>query len=128
MPDQVLERHPRMYRVLFATLPFAMVAIAVFFAGATYTINRNSQKLDDQVQQNRQTLNFICSTTHVLDLLVVQVRDQIDANFDNGTYKRLLDQGVITPDDVAQAHKSRNSYQDSHLQLTGPQADSCEGR
>lgn len=128
MPDQILERHPLMYRALFAALPYAMVAIAVFFAGATFIITRNSHQLDKQVERNRQTLRFICSTTHVLDQLVVQVRDQIDANFKNGTYRRLLEQGVIKPDNIAEAHETRNRYQDSHMQLTGPQAATCEGR
>lgn len=71
----------------------------------------------DQINRNQQALAYICSTTSILDALVVQVRDQIDGNFENGTYEKLLRQGIYTSAAIEEAHTTRHRYQQAHLKL-----------
>lgn len=70
-----------------------------------------------RVSDNTKALNYICSTTSVLDSLVVAAGDQIQASFDNGTYERLRKQGVITTENIRAAHTTLEKYRDAHRLL-----------
>lgn len=98
-----------------------IVLVAAAFAFAVYT-NRQDDKLDQAVADNAVALQFMCSTTRELDALVVQARDQIQASLDNGTYARLLKQGVITRENVRDAREVKDKYDKAHKRLRLPNA------
>lgn len=73
-----------------------------------------SQRL---VVENRRALQYLCSTTTVLDDLVKTAAAQTQANIDNGVYDKLLKRGILTPANVANAHDTLDRYNDAHDKL-----------
>ena len=71
-----------------------------------------------QIQANHRSIQYICSSNSVLNQLVVAAHDQIDKNFEDGTYDRLVKQGLLTRANVEAAVKTREKYQEAHIKLT----------
>jgi hypothetical protein len=70
-----------------------------------------------RVNENAKTLTYICNVSTVFDKVIVDAGNQIQKNFDNGTYDRLLRQGVITQENVDAARKTLASYRETHRVL-----------
>lgn len=83
---------------------------------------------DDTIHQNQRAIDYICSTTTVLDRLVNQQAKQIKTNFSNGTYDRLLKNGLITKNNIAQARKTLRNFEASHRKLVEKSACSEDRR
>lgn len=75
-------------------------------------------KLRIEVAANKRAIGYICSTTSVLDQLVSQQATQIRENFANGTYKHLLELGVIKQNNIDQARLTLAQFEHSHHKLT----------
>lgn len=65
----------------------------------------------------RAQVKFICSTTGVLDVIVVSAADQIEANFENGTYDNLVKRGIINAENVRAAQATLVAYRKAHTRL-----------
>jgi len=79
------------------------------------------------VEKNTDAIQFICQTGMVLDRLVVQAAAQIDLNFRNGTYDRLLRNRILQPVNVQAARNTLSYYRKTHRALVGPQSKRCRG-
>lgn len=64
-----------------------------------------------------QAVAFNCSTTRVLDSIIRKAIVQGNQDFQNGTYKRLERKGVLTREQVMQAHRNLNYYIDWDITL-----------
>lgn len=71
---------------------------------------------------NRRAIIYICSTTKVLDRLVVTAADQVHGSLQNGTYKRLLKTGVVTQKNIDDARATLHQYRKAHVKLTSASA------
>lgn len=67
---------------------------------------------------NRRAIIYICSTTDVLDHLVVSASGEIDASFKDGTYKRLERNGILSTERIQAARHSLRQYRKAHVKLT----------
>lgn len=116
--------------VLTALISYGGVRLAETHSQASATqeqVQQNKQVLAQQRQvlarlkkviaQERRGLAYICSTTSVLDKLVVTARDQVKQNLDNGTYEKLLRQGVLTEANVESAQATVDAYGKAHVTL-----------
>lgn len=92
-----------------------LIAIILWLAADGYNgrqeAARQRENLIDQT-------TYLCSTTSVLDSLVVAASDQIQLNFDNGTYKRLRAQGTLTRANLRAARETLEQYRAAHLILS----------
>lgn len=92
----------------------AIVVFAIFVSCVllwlSFDAGNRAAKADEQ-------LRYLCETTLVLDDLVVAARDQIQLNFDNGTYARLVKTGVLTQENVDAARDTLAQYKASHDRL-----------
>ena len=98
---------------------FGVILVVMAFAFAVYS-KHHEQKVNQVVVDTEDAVSFICSTTTVLDDLVVQARDQIQGSLDNGTYARLLKQGVITRENIRNAKLVKAKYEVAHRELRLP--------
>jgi hypothetical protein len=100
----------RLFLLLSAIAVTFLIYFVVVRVGQTHqqaAANKNA------IARNERALSYICSTTSILDALVVQVRDQIDANFRNGTYARLH----LPKENIIEAHRTREQYEAANLKL-----------
>jgi hypothetical protein len=95
--------------VLMMSVTIIILANTVIHAG---------NKADQQTNQ----LAYICSTTLILDKIVVNQAQQIQENFTNGTYQRLLDKGIITQKNINDAATTLKSFTDAHNVLRNSSA------
>lgn len=102
---------------LFGVL-VAYVALAVAFI----LLIVGQKKQDRLAQANRRAILYICSTTTVLDDLVVAAGGQLAQNLRSGTYEKLERQGIITPSDVAIARQALRQYRLAHVKLANGSA------
>lgn len=65
----------------------------------------------------RAQVKFICSTTGVLDVIVVSAADQIAENFKNGTYDNLVKRGIANAANVRAAQTTLVAYRKAHTRL-----------
>lgn len=94
--------------------------VAILFAYGWMFYNQHKQ--DQQQAANRRAIVYICSTTTVLDSLVVTAADQIHGSLRNGTYKRLLKAGVITQENIDDAEATLHKYRKAHVKLANVSA------
>lgn len=78
-----------------ATLLFVVISLSIVVGGA-----RDRQK----------QIDFLCTTSGSLGQVLSDAAAQIQANFDDGTYRRLLVRGIVTKKNITQAHKTHDSY------------------
>lgn len=95
----------------------AMVLSAVCLGAAGYALGHRTAANSERLAETQKTLSYICSTTSVLDALATQARDQIQTAIDNGTYARLLKQGIVTRANIVEARRTKKNYQAAHLLL-----------
>lgn len=69
------------------------------------------------VAANGRAIKYICSTTSVLDGLVLAAEGQISENFENGTYEKLRRSGVLSTSNVEAARVAQVQYERAHLKL-----------
>jgi len=81
--------------------------------------------LQADVRNNQKSITYICSTTSVLDNLVVAAAGQIEQNFKNGTYGKLERAGVLSDKNVAAAETTLEQYRAAHQKLQHTAA--CRG-
>lgn len=97
---------------------FIWVLLATLALMASFAVVRTAQT---QKKQNAAIV-YICSTTSVLDRLVVSAAAQIDTAFADGEYARLLKNGIITKKNVKAARDTLRQYRASHERLKHDQA------
>lgn len=97
---------------------FIWVLLATLALMTSFAVVRTAQT---QKRQNAAIV-YICSTTSVLDRLVVLAAAQINTAFADGQYARLLKQGIATKKNVAAARATLRQYRAAHVQLKHDQA------
>lgn len=97
---------------------FIWVLLATLALMTSFAVVRTAQT---QKKQNAAIV-YICSTTSVLDKLVVSAAAQIDTAFKDGQYERLLRQGIATRKNVDAARATLRQYRAAHAQLKHDQA------
>jgi VIT1/CCC1 family predicted Fe2+/Mn2+ transporter len=80
--------------------------------------------LTQQVDQNRDTLRYVCSTTSILDGLVAQVIVGIERNLKDGTYDRLVSNGTLPARAIVDAEEQLAEYKAAEKVLADPEP--CE--
>ena len=89
--------------------------VVIAFSAAAFALKR----VEDTAAKNKEAIAFICTTTTALDALVLDAKGSIQRSFDNGTYDRLVRQGILTVEDVARAKQSLSIYNRQHFLLQG---------
>ena len=97
---------------------FIWVLLATLSLVTAFAVIRTAQT---QKKQNAAIV-YICSTTSVLDKLVVTAAAQIQTAFANGEYARLEKHGAFTQKNVDAARATLRQYRAAHLQLKHDQA------
>lgn len=95
-----------------------MMLICLLVGAALLVAGKGYDRTTSAINSNAHAIQYICSTTSVLDSLVSQQAAQLKANFKNGTYTHLLKQHIIKPELVAQARKTLVQFERSHEKLT----------
>lgn len=96
---------------------------AIFIVGWLYSqskaseAQRQAETSKKLLVENRRALQYLCSTTTVLDELVKTAAAQTQSSIDNGVYDKLLKRGILTPKNVADAHDTLDKYNDAHDKL-----------
>lgn len=103
----------------------AVVVSVVLFPAVTYGLGRAAETNRATVAGHAETIGYICSTTTVLDSLVLAAAAQIQLNFENGTYARLVADGTLTAENVEAARETFRHYRAAHRLLSRNQA--CHG-
>jgi len=112
----VAEEHRRDLRKFYLkmataiALPLAFIALIPAMVGL-YLVQKEA---DQRVTENRKALVYICSTTSVLDNLVVEVAKSVRLNLNSGFYDQLIAQGVLPPDAKTQAKINLTKYDAAH--------------
>ena len=99
----------------------AAIAVVVSLALIGYALKTSTSQRDTL---NRQ-VTFLCSTTSILDKLVVDSARTNQTDLKNGTYTRLLKAGLITPEFIAQAKREVRIYNRAHRDLVGGENGAC---
>lgn len=97
---------------------FIWVLLATLSLMTAFAVVRSAETQKKQ----SAAIVYICSTTSVLDKLVVSAAAQIDTAFKDGQYARLLKQGIATQKNVDAARATLRQYRAAHVQLTHDQA------
>ena len=93
---------------------YVVIAVVVLaFSCAALALKR----VQDQADRNQDAIAFICTTTTALDALVLDAKGSIERSFSNGTYKKLVQQGILTKEDVRRARATKNLYDAQHKLL-----------
>lgn len=96
----------------------AYLLVLVAFGGIAHLQHRQA----GVAAANQRAIVYICSTTTVLDHLVVAASDQIDASFANGTYKKLEKSGILGEASIQAARNTLREYRKAHIKLTAASA------
>lgn len=97
---------------------FIWVLLATLALMTSFAVIRTAQT---QRKQNAAIV-YICSTTSVLDRLVVSAAAQIDTAFKDGQWARLQKQGIATQKNVDAARATLRQYRAAHVKLEHDQA------
>jgi len=95
-------------------MPLAFVALIPSLIGI-YLVQRETDK---RTSENRAAIVYICSTTTVLDDLVVEVSKSLKANLESGFYDQLIANGTLPPGAKAQAKVNLQKYNEAHARLS----------
>lgn len=90
-----------------ATLLFVVIALTIVVTGA---------------RERQKQIDFLCTTSGGLATVLDAAASQIDTNFANGTYAKLLKKDIITDANIRQAHKTHDSYVHQVMVLRSPQS------
>lgn len=96
-------------------IALSISSITLFLFAFSFIYTNKIQNANIKQQQN--AINYICSTTTVLDELVVSGANSIQENFDNGTYQKLERQGIISQANIEAAHALLNKYREADFKL-----------
>ena len=110
----------RQLGILFGVLVLLFVTVVTLFVVAF------KQQQNQNTEQKRQ-LNFLCANTRVVGFVLQDAVDQAEANFQNGTYQRLLDKGFITQKDLNQTRRTIKFYKDQ-IAILHDVHSPCAGR
>lgn len=95
-------------------LVYVLIAMVV----VCFTISAFAYKhVNEQADHNTATLEYVCETTTALDTLVKVSIDSTTRLFENGTYARLVKQGVLSQDEVDITAKQLETFREQHLLL-----------
>lgn len=103
----------------------AVIVSIALLPTCAYLIGNRTADNTRAIDRNHGALAYICATTSVLDDLVKAARDQINANFENGTYRKLKQRGILTKANVRAARETLVQYRAAHWQLQANGA--CDG-
>ena len=93
---------------------FALIALVVVcFASSAIALQRASEQAD----RNTEAIVFVCKTTTALAVLVQASIESIEASFENGTYARLVRDGVLTEDDVSRTADQLQTFREQKVLL-----------
>lgn len=95
-------------------------AMLLFLIVAAFSLAALSTK------RNEEQVTFLCRTSGALALVLDSAANQIQTNFTNGTYSRLLKQGIITQDNVNNAQQTLDQYRAEVALLRSPDSP-CRG-
>lgn len=111
--------HGLVIAIIVLYLGLAALGTLGFFDSRTKAseAQRQAAASHDLLVENRRALQYLCSTTTVLDDLVKTAAAQTQANIDNGVYDKLLKRGILTAKNVANAHDTLDRYNDAHDKL-----------
>lgn len=92
----------------------AYIAIAAGFVSIIRIQHTNTET----IKRNKAAVQYICSTTGVLDQLVVAAANSIQSAIDGGVYDRFVRTGNLTEKDVDAAKKLLVNYKAAHVRLS----------
>jgi hypothetical protein len=69
-------------------------------------------------RERQKQVDFLCTASGSLALVLQQAADQIQTSFDNGTYAKLKAKGIVSDANIAQAEKTRDQYRAQVVRLT----------
>lgn len=99
---------------------YVQLVVLVLLAIQSLLSVNTVRKSNNAINANRKTLAFLCETSGGLSTVLSDAADQIQENFDNGTYARLLAKGISTKESVEKAAATRNSYRTQAKKLRNP--------
>jgi hypothetical protein len=95
-------------------LPLAFIALIPSLIGI-YLVQKEA---DHRTTENRKAIVYICSTTGVLDSLVVQVAQSLELNIKSGLYQTLVANGTLPPRAIKEAQENLIKYRQAHKVLS----------
>lgn len=106
---------------------YILVAISiVIFLGAIGETLLYFQ-LKDTAKDNEAAVAHLCGTSGSLASVLKSAADSIQTSLENGSYDRLVAQGILTQEDVNRAISTRDRYRETVTLLTRPNNPCSKG-